>query len=150
MVHAERGQRLGAAHRRARTGGHELVVVSNPWLQPSHIHFHGEVALGASAGAATDHHVAHAWVSRYTPAHVHRVAGAADARPQQHAVGQGVATGHAVLEDAIECVLAGGGLSEPWQSSGSGCGSGGYELAAGKGRGHGFVPALRRVGGRFG
>ena len=128
MVHAKRGQRLGATHGRMRAASTELVVVRDTGHESGRVHLYGEVTFGASAGAATDHHVAQAWVPRYAPTYVCGVAGAADARPQQHAVGQGVAAGHAMLEDAVWCVLAAGCLSKPWQGSGSGCG--GYELAA--------------------
>ena len=141
MVHAKRGQRLGATHGRMRAASTELIVVRDTGQEAGGVYLHGEVALGASAGAATGHHVAQARVPRYPPTDVHGVAGATDARPQQHAVGQGVAAGHAMLENAVGCVLAGGRLSKPWQGSRSGCG--GYELATGKGRGHGFVPAWR-------
>ena len=130
VVHAKRGQGLGTTHGRMRAASTELVVVRDTGQEPGGVHLHGEVALCTGAGAATGHHVAQARVPRYAPTDIHDVVGAADACPQQHAVGQGVAAGHAMLENAIGCVLAGGGLGKAREHrSRSQCGSGGQEMA---------------------
>mmetsp|Transcript_10044 Transcript_10044/g.40916 ORF Transcript_10044/g.40916 Transcript_10044/m.40916 type:complete len:571 (+) Transcript_10044:803-2515(+) len=103
--HIRGRQRLGAADRAGRTLGAELVVVGRAGLQAGGVDLDRVVAAGVGLGAAALHDLGERRVGGDHIGHGHgRLGGCRrHTRPQDDAVGERVAAGHAVLEDGVHC-----------------------------------------------
>ena len=137
---ADRPERQGlrAADRALLPARGELVVVGRVRAQHREhracVDLHRVVRLGAGASAAAHDDVAQSRVGRDDVAHQRRLRAGRDrdARPQDHAVVQWVAAGHAVLEHRTRGMGAAGE-----RAGGGGCGSRTGRLEEVAARGHG-------------
>ena len=109
LCHAARGQRAGACCGRLSRVGLEAVVVGRGGFEASGIDLDGEVLGGRGGGLAFGHHGGECRVAGQLPLH-RNVGGVAcrrrDAGPQHDAVGERVATGHAVGKPHLRVVVA--------------------------------------------
>ncbi len=108
---AARRERLGTPHRRELAVAAEAVEIAAVGRQAGGIHFDREVAGAAGAQAARGHRTRKVARLRDLPADIDvGGAGGRDARPQDDAVGQRIAAGHAMREadGAVVAVTAAG------------------------------------------
>ena len=129
-AHAFARQRARATDRGTRAQRFKTVVIGSACREARHIDLHGEVAGGASPRLTARDHLAEFRIARDLPRHRHFASRrrGRHSGPQDDAIGQRVATGHAMPEYRIGGLRKRGGANQ--REGAQRYAAGGQEIAA--------------------